>query len=345
MKWLALGLLAVFAVLLLVWRGPVLADGVLLNLTTAVSGTAVPSLAPLTTRGVCQQAHQTGRALLLQGQAAAAMPYLQTAVTCDTNRWAWFDLGRAQYALGQDEAAAESWQEADAYGYAARLAADARSRDDRAAMQLAWETAVQIDPQNGQAYVQLGNLVQEADPERAKAYYEQAIAADPDFAQAYFALGNYYRRQAQSPAQAQPYFEQAHQLLPQNVEYLSTLAQNTAQLDPMQAITYWQALVELAPNQQPGAFHSMGKLWLQAGDVTQAQHYLAQAVALRPENVEMWQTLAEMYEAAGCPTEAVAAYDEIIDLKPGTRQADNALARIRELEALATAMCPVTSNP
>ncbi len=328
-----LALLFLFCVFLVWQRGALLWD------------TAVSPVSPLTAWGVCQQAHQTGRGLLLQGQAAEALPYLQTAVTCDSGRWALFDLGRAQYTLGQVEAAAQSWQLADAYGYAARLATEANSRDDVAAAQTAWQTAVQIDPHNGRAYVQWGSLVQESAPEQAKSLYEQAIAADPTYAPAYFALGNYYRRQAQAPELAQPFFEQARQLAPTQPEYLSTLAQNTAMLDPMQAITYWQAFAELSPDRQAGAYHNIGKLWLQMGELAQAHQFVSQAIKLRPENVQLWQTLAEIYEVAGCSAEAITVYDEIIRLKPGTRQADNAGRRITELGAMPAAVCPLNENP
>ncbi len=315
--------------------GPLLWDAVgLVMADTAVTHTAW---------GRCQQAHQTGRALLLADDYEAALPYLQTAVTCDDDRWAWFDLGRAQYASGQDAGAAQSWQKANAYGYAARLATHAGQAEDVVEAQRAWETAVQIDPQNGQAYVQLGRLLQGNDPAQAQQFFEQAIAINPDYAPAYYALANLHLRQLQSPENALPYYEEAHRLAPQTVEYLVVLARQMGGVDPEKAIGYWQELAELSERQRPLAYHEMGILYLRQGDAATAVHYRQMAVDLRPENAEFWQGLAQAYETAGCPAEATAAYEQVMILQPDSRLAQNAEGRLAELETVVGA-CSVTGN-
>ncbi|HUM67770.1 MAG TPA: tetratricopeptide repeat protein, partial [Chloroflexota bacterium] len=282
--------------------------------------------------------------LLLRGDFEAALRYLQTGVTCDDDRWAWFDLGRAQYALGQDDAAAQSWQKANAYGYAARLATQAGQDGDVVKAQRGWQTAVQIDPQNGQAYVQLGRLVQESNPVQAQQYYEQALAVNADFAPAYYALANLHLRQFQSLADALPYFEQAHRLAPQNIEYLVVLARQMGGVDPDKAISYWQELAELSERQRPLAYHEMGNLMLRQGDAATAVQYRQLAVEMRPENAELWQGLGQAYEAANCPAEAIAAYQQVITLQPDSQPAQNAQARLAELET-ATGACAVIRNP
>lgn len=332
-----LGLYLIFGLMLLVTRGPLLWDAAGLALADAVTA------APLTAWGECERAHQTGRALLLNGNYDAALPYLHTAVTCDASRWAWFDLGRAQYALGQDAAAAASWQKADAYGYAARLATNAGQREDWAEAQRGWETAVQIDPQQGQAYVQLGRLLQESDPAEAQQLYEQALAVNAEFAPAYYALANLHLRQFQSAADALPYFEQAHRLAPQNVEYLVVLARQMGGVDPAQAMVYWQELADLAERQRPLAYLEMGRLMLRQGEAATAVQYLHMAVELRPENAEIWQALGQAYEAAGCPAEARQAYEQVITLQPDSQAARNAQDRLVELE-MGVEECSVIGN-
>ncbi len=312
--------------MLFIRRGLLLWDAVGLVVADTADVTA------LTAWGECQQAHQTGRALLLDGDFEMALPYLHTAVTCDADRWTWFDLGRAQYALGQDEAAAQSWQKADAYGYAARLATHAGQREDWAEAQRAWETAVLIDPQQGQAYVQLGRLLQENDPAQAQQFYEQAVAVNADFAPAYYALANLHLRQFQSPERALPYFEQAHRLAPQNIEYLVVLARQMGGVDPAQAMAYWQELADLAERQRPLAYYEMGNLMTRQGEAATAVNYQQMAVELRPENAEFWQGLAQAYEAAGCPAEAREAYEQVITLQPDSQPARNAEERLAELE-------------
>ncbi len=330
MKWFSLVLVGVFALMVFIRRGPLLGDAVGLALPDSMTTTT------FTAWGTCQQAHQAGRALLLDGEYEAALPYLQTAVTCDDDRWAWFDLGRAQYALGQDEAAAESWQQANAYGYAARLATHAGQVEDVVEAQRAWETAVQVDPQQGQAYVQLGRLLQENDPAQAQHYYEQAITVNADFAPAYYALANLHLRQLQSLENALPYFEQAHRLAPQNVEYLVVLARQMGGVDPQKALGYWQELAELAEGQRPLAYHEMGNLMLRQGEEATAVQYRQLAVELRPENAEFWQGLGQTYEAANCPAEARSAYQQVITLQPDSQLARNAAERLVALETVAT---------
>lgn len=325
LKFAILGLFLIFGLMLLATRGPLLWDAAGLALADSVTA------APLTAWGECQQAHQTGRALLLAGSYDAALPYLHTAVTCDHDRWAWFDLGRTQYALGQDAAAAASWQKANAYGYAARLATNAGQREDWAEAQRGWETAVQIDPQQGQAYVQLGRLLQESDPAQAQQFYEQALAVNADFAPAYYALANLHLRQFQSPTDALPYFEQAHRLAPQNIEYLVVLARQMGGVDPAQAMVYWQELADLAERQRPLAYLEMGRLMLRQGEAATAVQYQQMAVDLRPENAEIWQALGQAYEAAGCPAEARQAYEQVITLQPDSPAAQNAKERLAEL--------------
>lgn len=327
MKVAILGLFLIFGLMLFATRGPLLWDAAGLALADSVAA------APLTAWGECQQAHQSGRALLLDGNYEMALPHLHTAVTCDTSRWAWFDLGRAQYALGQDGAAAASWQKANAYGYAARLATQAGQREEWAEVQRGWQTAVQIDPQNGQAYVQLGRLWQTDDPTQAQQFYEQAITAHPDYAPAYFALANLHLRQFRSPADALPYLEQAHRLAPQNVEYLVTLARQMGAVDPARALSYWQELAALSERQQPMAYHEMAALFLRQGEAATAVRYRQMAVELRPENTEFWQGLAQAHEAAGCPAEARQAYEQVIRLQPDSRLARNAAERLAELAA------------
>lgn len=341
MKWLSgPAVLVLFVLLLLLGRGQAVWDGILGSLVAVSPDTAVSLPAPLTSQGNCQSAHLVGRDLLLQEQAEAALPYLETAVTCDNDRWAWFDLGRVQVALGQVEAAAQSWQKADAYEHVVRLAAMAKADGDAAGEQAAWALAALVEPQNGQPYVQMGRLVMNEEPEQARQFYEQAIAAEPANAQAHHALGNLYLQQFKSPEQAQPYFEQAHQLAPEKVEYLQSLAQNSGRFDMAQAIQYWQELAVLSEASQPTAYHSMGKLWLQAGDAAQARPYLEQAMALRPQNAEIWRTLAESYEMLGCTVEAKGAYEQIMALKPDSQLAEDAQGRLVELAALPEATCP-----
>jgi tetratricopeptide (TPR) repeat protein len=302
MKWIGIVVLLVFGLAVLVARGPAVWDSLSVSLAATNEGTAELLPSPITDWGECRVAHVVGRRLLLQEEYETALPSLQIATMCAphwsvTHRWAWFDLGRAQYGLGQMEAAAQSWQTADAYRYVVRMATAARENDDLTAAQNAWMLASLVEPQNGQPYVQLGNLSLNDNAEEAKQWYEQAIAVDGNYAPAYHALGSYYLRQANSPEQALPYFQKAHELAPDNIEYLVILARQTAASNPAQAI-YWQALT-----------------------------------AARPENAEFWRGLGQAFELAGCPVEATAAYEQGIALRPNSKMAEEMKSRLGELAA------------
>jgi tetratricopeptide (TPR) repeat protein len=309
MKRMGKVVLAAFMLAVLVVRGTAVWDGALVSLAATAGETAVSLPAPVTTWGECRIAHTIGRRLLLKDQYESALPYLQTATSCGPHRWAWFDLGRVQYGLGQLEAAAQSWQTADAYRHVVRLATAAKENDDLTAVQTAWTLASLVEPQNGQPYVQLGNLSLRTDPEQAKQWYEQAIALNADYAPAYHALGNYYLRQADLPEQALPYLQQAHELAPENVEYLVLLARQTAVSSPALAIPYWQKLT-----------------------------------AVRPANAEFWRGLGQALELADCPLEATAAYEQGITLRPGSKLAEEMQSRLGELATLSQVDCVLDGN-
>jgi hypothetical protein len=47
---------------------------------------------------------------MLSGRYEEALPILEKGVQCSDDPWAWFDLGKTQYTLGNRDGAAQSWQ-------------------------------------------------------------------------------------------------------------------------------------------------------------------------------------------------------------------------------------------
>lgn len=308
MKGIPTAVLILFGLFALFSRGLTLADGVLVNLTNVAQPAVDWSSYSQTETGHCRLSHSYGRRLLLQAAYAEAVPVLQAGVDCQPHRWAWFDLGRAQWALGQPEAASHSWQQADAYDYVARLAR--QQTDDTAVAQQYWHLAAQIEPNNAQPLVELGHLLLATDLAQAQTYYQQATAVDPAYAPAYFALGQYYLRHQQQPAQALPYYLQAHQIDPNNMEYLLLLARQTAVADPAAATPYWQTLTNL-----------------------------------RPQYGEFWYGLGQSYTQQGCLAEAQDAYKQAIQQQPNSTFAQQAEERLSELDTVTTLPCTANQRP
>jgi tetratricopeptide (TPR) repeat protein len=128
----------------------------------------------------CLAGHSYGRALLLRGRYQEALPYLQQGAHCPDRRWAWFDLARAQYELGQWEAAGYSWRQAGAAEHAHRLARQIAGQSDRAQAIRAWEMAVNADPKAVAPYLELARLWQETDLKQAEAALRRGLQANPN---------------------------------------------------------------------------------------------------------------------------------------------------------------------
>lgn len=307
MKRIPTAVLLLFLLFGLFSRGLALADGVLVNLTNVVQPSFDGRVYSQTEMGYCRISHSYGRRLLLQAAYQDALPALQAGTGCDWHRWAWFDLGRAQWALGQAEAASTSWQEADAYAYVARLATQATATAVAADY---WQLAQQVEPTNAEPLVRLGDLALTSDPAQAAALYQQATAVDATYAPAYFALGQYYLRHLGQPETAYQYHQQAYLLAPSNVEYVVTVARQAAEYEPTKVIGYWQ-----------------------------------QAVALRPQNGEIWYELGAVYQANGCMAYAEASYIEAATYDANLVLQTKIEAQLAAATAVDSAACPAEATP
>jgi Flp pilus assembly protein TadD len=63
-----------------------------------------------------------------------------------------------------------------------------------------------------------------------------------------------------------------------------------------------------------------------------AQEQLVTAVSLRPGDAGIRMRLAESYRRSGAVDDAIATYQSVMDLRPGSRHARRAESAIRRIE-------------
>jgi tetratricopeptide (TPR) repeat protein len=150
----------------------------------------------------------------------------------------------------------------------------------------AYETAVQLSPEDGVASFNLANALARA------GRMNEAVAA--------------YARAAQSNPTAELYFNFANAVDAGTGDRrrARALLETALRLDP----TYANAEAELGE-------------WLLADDVVAAIGHLQRAVAIRPRSAESLFSLANAYASGGKAREAIDAYDAVLRIDPASVEA------------------------
>ena len=119
----------------------------------------------------------------------------------------------------------------------------------------AYESAIQVDPNYVDAYVNIGTLYYDQKKfEKAQRYYRQAIARDPHHTKAYFNLGNVLDELGCTDKAIELY-EKAIEVDPTFWDAYFNLAAACQKLGTQdKAIKYWIAYLELAPNSEHADF-------------------------------------------------------------------------------------------
>ena len=119
-----------------------------------------------------------------------------------------------------------------------------------------YEKAIRIDSSSPKPYLNLGNLLRQDDPARARQCYEKAIVLCPDYAEAYNNLGV---------------------LL--------------AKTDPEAAMRCYRASLAIVPN-NPGAHSNLGGILQQRGDLAGAIVEYERALEIDPQLITARKNLA-----------------------------------------------------
>jgi tetratricopeptide (TPR) repeat protein len=307
---------------------------------------SVQSGTVLTAWGGCRQAQVNGRNLLLQREYDQSLPLLQEGAICSGDPWSWFNLGQAQYALGDLDGAAESWQHTqEGYNQAVRLAGIAARDGDEAAVQAAWQFAAVVNPAEQTPYIQLARLAIESEPEQVEPLLQKAVEANPNGPAAYIELGNYYQQRGDR-VEAQAQFEQALALDPTNVSLLMTMADNAVALGNIPAaINLWQEVALRSERRRALTYYNIGDLALSDKNLSSALAFFQRAVEIEPENARYLLGLAESYFELGCNQEATNAYQDVIRTAKSGPIREEAQLKLADLAAMAgtvteTIPCP-----
>jgi len=121
--------------------------------------------------------------------------------------------------------------------------------------------------------------------EKAQVYLERAVQEAPDSAVAHTLLGLYYDRQGRN-ADARAAYEQAYDLDPTN----------------------------------PALCVEIGQTWAVEGRYVAAEIWLREAVALRPDDLQLWETLARFYleNNLSITDRGIEAVERLLELSPDT---------------------------
>jgi tetratricopeptide (TPR) repeat protein len=268
----------------------------------------------LTDWGRCRQKHQIGREYMLADQYELALQPLAEAAACSNDRWTWFDLGAVQYALGDLEGAANSWQHTpEGYNQAVILAASMAEQDDLNALIAAWQFAADVNPNEQTPYIRLARLRATTEPEQVEPLLRQAIEANPNAPLAYIELGNYLLNN-EALMDAQKQFEFALALDPSNIPLLESMAKNATELGAVsEAIGYWQEVALRNERRQGQAYYQIGNLAFADNNFSSALAFYKLAVEIEPENGLFLLGLAGVYVEAGCRQQAVTTYQKVLE--------------------------------
>jgi tetratricopeptide (TPR) repeat protein len=272
-------LVVIWSFLFLALYGRQLSDRLLANSLAIVTAKraapdslALPAMALPGEWGDCLTAHAYGRDLLFQARYAEALPYLEKGVQCEDERWAWFDLGRAQFELDRWPEAGLSWQRANAYRHALGLADRITKQGDPEEALRAWEMAAIAGPNETGPYIRMVRLLEKTDPERAEQLLQTAVGANPGSAVLLKELSAFYQQQRVDWNLAIHYAGQAAAMAPGNASFQADLA----------------------------------AVYAGAGCVAEAISHYQQALALNPanslkKNIETSLAKLTILEVAGCP--------------------------------------------
>lgn len=259
-----------------------------------------------------------------------------------------FDLGREGY---QDQASSlktkpvESRAGADPAELALKKAIELDPKNDSAWVQLGifyraqwkypqaeacFQKAVELNPGNESAYVELGNLYRvQRRYVQAEAPLRKALELNPKNDSAYVELGQLNRFQGQYP-QAEDFFRKALEFNPHNDAVCVQLAETYGEDKKFpQAEDFLKKAIEINPRNdnfyvQSGQFYQVQEKYPQAEDA------FKRALELNPENLNALSWLGRVYQAQGKYALAEEVFKKADMLGPGNDRVLGALALLYE---------------
>ena len=176
--------------------------------------------------------------------------------------------------------------------------------------------AVEINPKNDKAYVDLGRVCQDhLKSSQAEDLFKKAIEINPKNDQAYAALGQLYVEQVKFP-QAEDLFKKATEMNPKNDDaYYGFGPMRKRQGDYFQVEDFFKKAIGLNPKSDQ-AYAALGQLYRDQGKYLQAEDFLKKAVKFNPENYRALIDLGKLYRIQRKFPEAGDALKKSIELNP-----------------------------
>ena len=180
----------------------------------------------------------------------------------------------------------------------------------------AYQAVLQHDPSLAAAHCNLGAIHQvQGDGEAALAAYQAALAAKPSLATAHLNLGRLLLDQHRWP-EAEAALRRVVDLQPSSATAHLELA--TAQRllgDTAAAIASCEAALVRQPELHE-AWHNLGGLWMQQGEMGKARHCFEQVLQRQPGQVAAHQNLGHVLEVMDEPQAALISYTRALELDP-----------------------------
>ncbi len=242
---------------------------------------------------------------LRRGNWLRAHDYLQRALETEQEAGLYNDLGAAQFALGQSEAALVSFR-----------------------------TAARLDPQMARAFANIGRVyLQYGRLLDAMAALERAAALDGANGDFRALLGQCYER-AGKLAEAVDWYGEAIKRAPESVEYRNNLAYLYQQLGRRaEAQRLYLSALEREPERVETLFN-LGLLYLEDGQYAQAIEVYLKIAAIDPAHIDAQVNLATAWLNAGQREKALAVYEKVLLLDIGDVLRAKVLTQVRVLRAL-----------
>lgn len=256
-----------------------------------------------------------------------ASQVFQTAINHDNNHAdAWFGLGEAFDALGEESQALECYLKVVALD-PSRVAAYQRlgrsyckHGNAQAAIKMLQRAWV-LNPRDrdtcfllGKTYLELGQVAEAQDQ------FVLMTAEHPEWADAHFELGR-IRYQQQDFAGALASFAQASSLAPTNPDMLFNLASLYHELgDLTHARTNYEALVQLDGG-NVHARHNLGCCLYALNRLPEAEAELKHAIELSPTAGQTWYVLGHLYNGTGRGSLALEAFHLAVQHDPDNMEA------------------------
>ncbi len=191
------------------------------------------------------------------------------------------------------------------------------------------DRVLQIDPRNGEAYFMFGmNFKETGDTARAINSFQEAVEINPDNTDAWINLGQL--QAALGNSIAEQYFNSAIASSAGNIEALHAKAQYLTDQDRLEDALELYRQIALIDPQYEDAFYNSGLLYMEMDSIDAAHRQFDMAIKVEPLHVRAYFFRGLASELMGRLQEARQDYQQALQLQPDYPEASEGLERLRQ---------------